>query len=196
MRARRRTGRRWGGQRLDDESERRTACDVKREVGSDVDPGQADEGGGAEDDGAAGFAEAGEGGGAQGDGHAGVPGQVPEPGGFAAADVRPLNQGRRPGPTHYVLEDLGHCPGAGAAHQEPPGDFTVPGQPCHACRSGGSTQGPKLHDGPGRRVKRSGQAVYRPECGGLTLADVIPAHGDGRDEQGGRSGSEPDRGIG
>ena len=41
--------------------------------------------------------------------------------GPAAADASPREQGRRPGPTHHLLEDLGQCPGAGAARQEPPG---------------------------------------------------------------------------
>ena len=110
-------------------------------MGSDIDPGQAHDGGQVQGDGAAGLAEMGEGGGAQGDGDAGVPGQVAEPGGFATVDASLPKQGRRPGPAHHLLEDLGQCPGAGAARQEPPGEFAVPGQPCRAGRRGGGAEG-------------------------------------------------------
>ena len=110
---------------------------------------------------------------------ASVPGQVPEPGGFATVDANLREQGRRPGSAHHLLEDLGQCPGAGAARQEPSGELAVPGQPCRAGRRGGGAEGAQLHDGPGGRVEPAGQAVDRPERRGLAPADAIAAHGDG-----------------
>ena len=63
----------------------------------------------------------GKGGGAQGDGDGRVPGQVPEPGGFPAAAADPGQQFHRPGPEHYLLDQLRRRPGAGAAEEEPTG---------------------------------------------------------------------------
>jgi hypothetical protein len=61
-----------GHGRVDDESQRRAARDVERQLGSDVDPGQAHDGNGAEDSGTAGRGEPGQGGGAHGAGDGGV----------------------------------------------------------------------------------------------------------------------------
>ena len=49
--------------RLNDESARCAARGIEREVGSDIDPGQAHDGSGAQREGAARIAEMGEGGG-------------------------------------------------------------------------------------------------------------------------------------
>ena len=81
---------------VDGEAKRRAARDVEREMGADVDTGQAHEGNCAQGERAAAWAETGQGGGAQGDDHTCVPGQVPEPGGVAAAAADARKQGRRP----------------------------------------------------------------------------------------------------
>jgi hypothetical protein len=61
-------------------------------VGADIDPAEAHNGNGGQGEGAAAWPEPGKGGGAQSDGHAGMPGQVSEPGGFAAAAGVPASR--------------------------------------------------------------------------------------------------------
>ena len=95
-----------GQYRVNDESQRCAARDIERKVGADIDPGQAHDRNGAHGEGAARLAEPGERGGAQGHGDASVSRQVPEPSGFAAADVSPRKQDSWPGPPHNPLGDL------------------------------------------------------------------------------------------
>jgi hypothetical protein len=109
----------------------------------------------------------GKGGGAQGDGDGRVPGQVPEPGGFPAAAADPGQQFHRPGPEHYLLDQLRRRPGAGAAEEEPTGQLAVSGPPGRGRGCGHGTERTHLHDGPGGRVQRVGQAVDGPEGPGL-----------------------------
>ncbi|MGZ5978904.1 MAG: hypothetical protein ACXWNX_15785 [Isosphaeraceae bacterium] len=74
---------------------------------------------------------------AQRNGHACMPGQVPEPGRFAAAEVGAWKQHRGPGPLHHSLNHLRQGPGGCAARQEPARQLAVPGQRCRAGRRGG-----------------------------------------------------------
>ena len=104
-----------GRRRVDGESQRHAARDVEREMRAHVDPGQPHQGDGAQGQHAAPRAEPGQGGDPEGDGHGGVPGQIPETGGVPAAAAGPGQHGHRPGPPHYPLDQLGQCPGAGAA---------------------------------------------------------------------------------
>src|SRR5205085_6705796 len=93
-----------GRRPIDGESQGCAAYHIERQMGPDIDPGQADSRNGAQDEGPADWVNAGKCGRAQGDGHAGVPGQVPEPGRLAtvAADIR--KQDRGPGPSHQSLD--------------------------------------------------------------------------------------------
>ena len=86
------------GRRVGGESQRRSARDVEREMGTHVEAGQPDQGDGGQGEGAGRGAEPGQSGGAQGDGDGRVPGQIPEPGGVPAAAADPGQQVRRPRP--------------------------------------------------------------------------------------------------
>jgi hypothetical protein len=105
--------------RVDDQSERRAARDVERQVGADIDPGQAHDGNGSQGKDPATWPEPGEDGGAQDDGHAGVPGQVSEPGGVGAAAAGPSKQARGPGPLHPPRDHRRPRPRAPAPRPEP-----------------------------------------------------------------------------
>jgi hypothetical protein len=182
--------------RLDGESQRHAACDVEREMRAHVDPGQPHQGDGAQGQPAAQRAEPGQGGDPEGDGHGGVPGQIPETGGVPAAAAGPGQHGHRPGPPHYLLDQLGQCPGAGAAGQQPRRQLAVSGQPRRGGRGGHGAEGAGLHDDPGRPVQRVGQAVDRLEGAGLPGAHAVVAHGTGRGQQRRDARAEPGPRIG
>ncbi len=144
-----------GERRVNGQAQRRAACGVERQVGADVDAGQAHGGNGAQGEGAPGWAEVGKGGSAQGDGDARVPGQVPQAGRVAAAAVGIWKQVRWPGPAHHSLHEFGQRPGGGAAGEEPARQLAVPGQPRRTGGGGGGAERAELHDGPGGRWLRT-----------------------------------------
>jgi hypothetical protein len=115
--------------RLNGESQRRAARDVERQMGANINTGQPDQRDGAQRKGAADRAEAGNGVRPQGDGDGSVPGQVPEPGGLAAAAAGPGKQRHRPRPAHYLLDQFRKPPGAGAGGEQPACQLAVSGQP-------------------------------------------------------------------
>ncbi|MBV9208205.1 MAG: hypothetical protein JO037_23030 [Actinobacteria bacterium] len=155
-----------------------------------VDPGQADQGDGAQDEEAAARTEARQRGGPEGDGHARVPGQVTQPAGVpaAAADVR--EQDGRPGPAHHPLDRFGQRPGSRAAGEEAACQLAVSGQPGGGGRRRDGPECAQLHDGPGGPVHRIGQAVDGPERPGLPRAHPIVTHRGRRGQQHGRARAE------
>jgi hypothetical protein len=113
--------------RVNGQSQCRAACDVEREMGADVDPGQANRGDGRQSEGAGGWAEAWQSGGAQRDGDAGMPGQIPQAGRVGAAAVGAWEQDRGPRPAHDPFDQFRQRPRGGAAGQKPARQFAVPG---------------------------------------------------------------------
>ena len=182
--------------RISGESQRRAARDVEREMSAHVETGQPDQGHGGQGEGAARRAEPGQGGGAQSDADGGVPGQVSEPGGFPAATAAPRQQRHRPGSAHHPLNQLRRRPGARAAEEEPCGQLTFASPPGGGRARGHGAEGTQLHDDPGGRVQRVGQAVDGPEGPGLRGAHAIAVHGAGRGQQRGEAQAEPSPGIG
>ena len=89
---------------IDGESQRGAACDIERQVGADVDPGQAHSGNGAQDEGTADGAKVWQGGGAEGGGDTGMPRQVSQAGGVRAAEAGAREQEHRPGSAHHLLD--------------------------------------------------------------------------------------------
>jgi hypothetical protein len=187
-----------------DESHRRrhgqpechAARDVEGQVGAGVHPGQAHGRDGDQDEGAAAPAEPGEGRRAEGGGDSGVPGQVSQPGGRAAAAADARQQRTRPGPPHDLLDQLRERPGAGAGGQELACQLAFPGKPRQASSHRNCAKGTELHDGPGGRVNRVGQAVDRAKSCGLGRADAVAARCPGRDQYDRRPCAKPDPGIG
>ena len=74
--------------------------------------------------------------------------------------------------------------------------IAVPGEPRHGGRCRGGAEGAQLHDDPGGRVERVGQAVDDAERRGLTAADAVAAGGGRRGQEHRRSHGEPDLGVG
>jgi hypothetical protein len=177
-------------------SERRAACDVERQVSADIHPGHSHGGDGSQGKGTANWAETGEGGSTQRGGYASVPGQVSQPGRIAAPAAGAWKQDRWPGPAHHLLDQLSERPGCGAAGEEPARQLTVVRQPRHRSSSRAGAEGTQLHDNPGGRVNRVGQAVDRAERRRLARADAVPAHGHDRDQQRRNAHPEPGPGIG
>ena len=145
--------------RVDGESQRHAARDVEREMRAHVDPGQPHQGDGAQGQHAAPRAEPGQGGDPEGDGHGGVPGQIPETGGVPAAAAGPGQHGHRPGPPHYLLDQLGQCPGAGAAGQQPRRQLAVSGQPRRSGRRGHGAEGAGCMTTQAGRYSASGRPL-------------------------------------
>ena len=125
---------------VDGEAECRPARNVQREVSAHVDARKADERRDGGDGSAPGRAEAREGSRTQGDRHARVPGQVPEPGGLAAAGAGAADQCRWPRPAYHLLDQLGEGPCARAAREQAARKRTVAGQQRHAGRRGRGTE--------------------------------------------------------
>lgn len=165
-------------------------------MGAHVQPGQPHQGHGGQGESAACRAEPGQGGGTEGDGNGRVPGQVPEPGGVAAAAVDPGQQRPRPGPAHHLLDQLRQRPGAGAAKEEPGGQFAVSGPPGGERGRGYGAESPQLHDDPDGRVQPIRQAVDGPEGYDLAGAHAVAVHGADRTQQRGETHAEPGPRIG
>ncbi len=185
-----------GCRRVNGESQRRSARDVEREMGADVDTGQPHQGNGGQGEGPARRAEPGQGGGAKGDGDGSVPGQVTETGSVPTTAAGPRKQRGRAGAAHYLLDQFRQRPGASAADEEPTRQLAVSGQPRRSGSRGHGTEGAHLHDDPGGRVQRIRQAVGGPEGSGLPGAHAVVAHGTGRGQQRRDAHAEPDPGIG
>src|SRR6516164_5133805 len=140
--------------RVDREPERGAACDVERQVSTDVYAAQAHDGNGGQGEGAAGRPEMRKRGGAQGNGDAGVPGQVPEPSGLAPAAAGTGQQDGRPGAPHHPLDQFRKRPGAGATGQEPDRQIAFTSEPGYARGGGSGAERAQLHDDPGGPVDR------------------------------------------
>ena len=112
--------------RVNGQSQRRAARDVEREMGTDVDPGQANSGDGGQGEDAGGWAEAWKSGSAQSDGDAGMPGRVSQAGRVGAAAAGAWEQDRRPGPAHHPFDQFRERPRGGAAGESRPASSRSP----------------------------------------------------------------------